>query len=69
MFGETSRFDDLREEGTLADGFLASYHHDARLVGAITIGQSEELEGLVKDMIGKRASADALEGELAGWSR
>jgi NADPH-dependent 2,4-dienoyl-CoA reductase/sulfur reductase-like enzyme len=66
VFGDTSRFDELHEEGTLESGFLASYGHARRLVGAITVGQSEELEGLVKDLIAERAPSDALERELAG---
>jgi NADPH-dependent 2,4-dienoyl-CoA reductase/sulfur reductase-like enzyme len=69
VFGDTSRYDDRREEGTLADGFLASYHHNGRLVGAITIGQSGELEALVKAVISDRASAEALQRQIPGRSR
>jgi hypothetical protein len=35
-------------------------------VGAATAGQDEELETLVKDLIGERAPADALARALAG---
>jgi NADPH-dependent 2,4-dienoyl-CoA reductase/sulfur reductase-like enzyme len=64
VFGDTSRFDALHEEGTLDEGFLARYGDGDRLVATITIGQSEELETLVKDLINERAPADALEREL-----
>jgi 3-phenylpropionate/trans-cinnamate dioxygenase ferredoxin reductase component len=65
-FGDVSRFETLRTEGTLADGFLAAYGNEGRLVGAVTAGQSEELEALVTDLIAERAPADALEAELVG---
>ena len=64
VIGDTSRFDELREEGSLEAGFLASYGEGGRLVGAITVGQSEELEALVKDLINERAPRDALDREL-----
>lgn len=64
VLGDVSRFDTLTTQGSLADGFLASYGNEGRLVGALTVGQSEELETLVKGLIGERAPADALEQEL-----
>jgi 3-phenylpropionate/trans-cinnamate dioxygenase ferredoxin reductase subunit len=64
VFGDTSRFDTLATEGSLADGFLGVYGSEGRLVGALTVGQSEELEALVKELIAERAPADALEREL-----
>jgi NADPH-dependent 2,4-dienoyl-CoA reductase/sulfur reductase-like enzyme len=64
VFGDTSRFDTLHEEGALEDCFLASYGDAGRLVGAITVGQSDELETLLKDLIAERAPTDALEREL-----
>jgi hypothetical protein len=45
VFGDTSRFDELEEVGTLDDGFLATYAERGRLVGAITVGHSDELDG------------------------
>jgi 3-phenylpropionate/trans-cinnamate dioxygenase ferredoxin reductase component len=63
VFGDVSRFDKLTTEGSLADGFLASYGDEGRLVGALTVGQSEELETLVKELIRERAPAAALEEE------
>jgi NADPH-dependent 2,4-dienoyl-CoA reductase/sulfur reductase-like enzyme len=68
VFGDTSRFDTLHEEGSLEDRFLAGYGDAGRLVGAITIGQSDELEALVKALIAERAPTDALERELVGRS-
>ena len=64
VFGDTSRFDMLHEEGALEDRFLASYGDAGRLVGAIAVGQSDELETLLEDLIAERAPTDALEREL-----
>jgi 3-phenylpropionate/trans-cinnamate dioxygenase ferredoxin reductase component len=63
-FGDVSRFDTLKTEGSLDDGFLATYGDRGRLVGAVTVGQSEELEALVQEVIGERAPADSLDREL-----
>jgi 3-phenylpropionate/trans-cinnamate dioxygenase ferredoxin reductase subunit len=64
VFGDVSRFDTLTTEGTPADGFLAGYGNEGRLVGALTVGQSEELEALVQELIRGRVPANALEQEL-----
>ena len=65
VFGDTSRADRLATVGSLESGsFLATYGAGGRLVGAVTVGQSEELESLVKDLIAERAPADALTHEL-----
>jgi 3-phenylpropionate/trans-cinnamate dioxygenase ferredoxin reductase component len=61
-FGDVSLFDKLTTEGSLEEGFLAAYGLDERLVGAVTIGQSEELETLVKELIAVRGPTDALVG-------
>jgi 3-phenylpropionate/trans-cinnamate dioxygenase ferredoxin reductase component len=63
-FGDVSRFDTLTTEGSLAEGFLAAYGDRGRLVGAVTVDQSEELEALVQELIADREPADALEREL-----
>jgi NADPH-dependent 2,4-dienoyl-CoA reductase/sulfur reductase-like enzyme len=68
VFGDTSRFDTLDEEGLLDDRFLASYGDAGRLVGAITVGQSEELETLIRELIAERAPTNALGRELVGGS-
>jgi NADPH-dependent 2,4-dienoyl-CoA reductase/sulfur reductase-like enzyme len=65
VFGDVSRFDALTMDGSLGSGaLLASYGRDDRLVGALAIGQSDELEALVKDLIAERAPFDALAHEL-----
>jgi NADPH-dependent 2,4-dienoyl-CoA reductase/sulfur reductase-like enzyme len=71
VFGDVSRFDELTTEGTLESGLLASYGDRGRLVGALTVGQSEEVESLAKELIGDRAPARALHDDLlaAGRSR
>jgi NADPH-dependent 2,4-dienoyl-CoA reductase/sulfur reductase-like enzyme len=66
VFGDTSQADQPVAEGSLESGFLASYGDGGRLVGAISIGQSEETEALVKDLIAERAPADALARDLVG---
>jgi hypothetical protein len=54
----------LTTEGALDSGFLASYGHEGKLVGALTVGQSVELEALVRELIAERAPMDALAREL-----
>ena len=67
VFGDVSRFDALTTEGSLASGtLLASYGDSGRLVGALTVGASDELETLLKDLIARHAPTDALERELVG---
>jgi NADPH-dependent 2,4-dienoyl-CoA reductase/sulfur reductase-like enzyme len=65
-FGDTSRANESSSEGSLESGFFASFGDAERLVGAITVGQSEEFETLVKDLIAERAPTDALTRELVG---
>jgi NADPH-dependent 2,4-dienoyl-CoA reductase/sulfur reductase-like enzyme len=64
VFGDAGRFDALTTDGALDSGFLASYGHEGKLVGALTVGQSDELETLVKELIADRAPTDALAREL-----
>jgi NADPH-dependent 2,4-dienoyl-CoA reductase/sulfur reductase-like enzyme len=66
VFGDTSRGVQLPAEGSLESGFLAGYDNGGRLVGAITVGQDEETEALLKDLIADRAPADALARDLIG---
>jgi NADPH-dependent 2,4-dienoyl-CoA reductase/sulfur reductase-like enzyme len=66
VFGDTSRADESSAEGSLESRFLASFGDAGRLVGAITVGQTEELESLIKDLIAERAPVDALARELVG---
>jgi NADPH-dependent 2,4-dienoyl-CoA reductase/sulfur reductase-like enzyme len=66
VFGDVSRFDELTADGTLESGLRASYGENGRLVGALTVGQSEEVEALAKDLIAERAPARALHDDLVG---
>jgi hypothetical protein len=61
VFGDVSRFGELATEGSLASGTLLTRYGDrGRLVGALTVGQSEELETLLADLIAERAPIGAL---------
>jgi 3-phenylpropionate/trans-cinnamate dioxygenase ferredoxin reductase subunit len=66
VFGDVSSFDELTADGTLESGLLASYGDRGRLVGALVVGQSEELEALAKDLISERAPTRALHDNLVG---
>jgi NADPH-dependent 2,4-dienoyl-CoA reductase/sulfur reductase-like enzyme len=67
VFGDVGRFDALTTEGSLASGsLLATYGDGGRLVGALTVGASDELEALLKQLIAEQAPMDALERELVG---
>src|SRR6266498_1808890 len=63
--GDVSRFDELTVEGSLTAGtLLGRYGDGGRLVGALTVGASDELEVVLKDLIAEQAPVDALEREL-----
>jgi 3-phenylpropionate/trans-cinnamate dioxygenase ferredoxin reductase subunit len=67
VFGDVSRFDALTTEGSLASGaLLTRYGESGRLVGALSVGASDELESLLKDLIAEHAPIDALERGLVG---
>jgi 3-phenylpropionate/trans-cinnamate dioxygenase ferredoxin reductase subunit len=66
VFGDTSYGVALAAEGSLESGFLAGYGRRGHLVGAISVGQSEETEALLKDLIAEGAPADALARDLIG---
>ena len=67
VFGDTSNAVQLTVEGGIESGnFLATYGRWDRLTGAISVGQSEELERLLKDLIAERSPSDALARELVG---
>ncbi len=67
VFGDVGRFDELTVEGSLTSGTLLTRYGDAgRLVGALTVGASDELETLLRDLIAEHAPMDALERELVG---
>lgn len=71
VFGDVTRFDEVTTEGTLESGLLATYGDGGRLVGALTVGQSEQVEDLAKKLIAEGAPARALHDDLlaAGSSR
>jgi NADPH-dependent 2,4-dienoyl-CoA reductase/sulfur reductase-like enzyme len=69
VFGDVSRFDALTADGALDSGLLTSYGHEGTLVGALTVGQSDELESLVKELIAEQAPMDALDRELVSGRR
>jgi NADPH-dependent 2,4-dienoyl-CoA reductase/sulfur reductase-like enzyme len=66
VFGDTTHAVQLTAAGSLESGFLARYGEGDRLVGAIAVGQSDELEGLVEELIAERAPTDELTHELIG---
>ena len=71
VFGDVSRFDEQTTEGSLTSGtLLIAYGGSGRLVGALTVGASDELETVLKGLIADHAPTGALEHEfLAGRSQ
>ena len=66
VFGDTSHGVGLPAEGSLETSFLAGYEDAGRLVGAISVGQNEESDAFLRDLIAERAPADALARGLIG---
>ena len=66
VFGDVSQYDELTADGTLASGLLATYGENGRLVGALTVGQTDEVEALAKELIAERAPLRALHDDLVG---
>ena len=66
VFGDTTHGVQLPAEGSLESRFLASYGERGRLVGAIAVGQSEDIETLMRELISERAPTDALARDLVG---
>jgi NADPH-dependent 2,4-dienoyl-CoA reductase/sulfur reductase-like enzyme len=66
VVGDVSRFDSLTTDGALDSGLLITYGHEGKLVGVLTVGQSDELEALAKELIAEQAPMDALDRELFG---
>jgi 3-phenylpropionate/trans-cinnamate dioxygenase ferredoxin reductase subunit len=67
VFGDVGRFDRLTTEGSLTSGtLLTNYGDRGRLVGALTVGASDELEAVLKELIAEHAPMDALQRELVG---
>ena len=67
VFGDVSRFDEQTTEGSLTSGtLLITYGDGGRLVGALTVGASDELEVVLKGLIAEHAPTGALQRELVG---
>ena len=67
VFGDVSRFDELSTHGSLAAGqLLAGYGDGGRLVGVLAVGQSEEAEARLKELINTHQPLSSLSGDLAG---
>jgi NADPH-dependent 2,4-dienoyl-CoA reductase/sulfur reductase-like enzyme len=64
VFGDVGRFDAMTTDGALDSRLLITYGHEDKLVGALTVGQSDELEEVVKELIAEQAPMDALAREL-----
>jgi 3-phenylpropionate/trans-cinnamate dioxygenase ferredoxin reductase subunit len=61
VFGDTSHFDSVTADGSLAAGrFLAAYGDRGRLVAVLGVGLEDEVQERVKGLIAERASIDAL---------
>jgi NADPH-dependent 2,4-dienoyl-CoA reductase/sulfur reductase-like enzyme len=54
VFGDLTRADETRAEGSLAGGLVVGYGEGGRLVGALAVGQSEEAEARLKEQIAAR---------------
>ena len=66
VFGDVSRFDELTTHGSLAEGqLLAGYGEGDRLVGALAVGQSDEAEARLKELINTHQPLSSLSGDLA----
>jgi NADPH-dependent 2,4-dienoyl-CoA reductase/sulfur reductase-like enzyme len=67
VFGDVSRFDEQTTEGSLGSGpLLITYGDGDGLVGALTVGASDELEVVLKGLIAEHAPTGALQRELVG---
>jgi NADPH-dependent 2,4-dienoyl-CoA reductase/sulfur reductase-like enzyme len=67
ILGDVSRFDEQTTEGSLGSGpLLITYGDGDGLVGALTVGASDELEVVLKGLIAEHAPTGALQRELVG---
>jgi NADPH-dependent 2,4-dienoyl-CoA reductase/sulfur reductase-like enzyme len=66
VFGDVSSFDEIATEGSLLDqDLVVTYAEGGRLVGVLTVGQDEEVEAELKQLIGRRAPFPAVRAEVA----
>jgi NADPH-dependent 2,4-dienoyl-CoA reductase/sulfur reductase-like enzyme len=67
VFGDVSHSDDVMTQGSLGTGeLLTVYGENGSLVGALTVGQSNEVEAGLKGLIRAHEPLTALNGNLAG---
>jgi NAD(P)H-nitrite reductase large subunit len=67
VFGDVSHSDDVMTQGSLGTGeLLTVYGENGGLVGALTVGQSNEVEAGLKGLIRAHEPLTALNGNLAG---
>jgi NADPH-dependent 2,4-dienoyl-CoA reductase/sulfur reductase-like enzyme len=67
VFGDVGRFDDQTTVGSLTSGtLLITYGDGGRLVGALTVGASDELEVALKGLIADHAPTGTFQRELVG---
>ena len=64
VFGDVSRVDEVTADGTLDAGLTVSYGDAGRLVGALTVGQTAEVEALANDLIAEQAPTRSLHDNL-----
>ena len=65
VFGDSTLADDYVVRGSVADGkLLALYLGNGRLVGALVLGQSEETENRLKELL--RTQPEVVRDELEG---
>ena len=55
LFGDMTQHDELDVEGSLADGLVARYGEEGRLTAALVVGQAEDEEERLKELIRQRA--------------
>ncbi len=60
VVGDTSHFDQVDEEGSLADGFVATYGERGRLVAVTMVGPDAEREAVQRALVAHGAPANAL---------
>ena len=67
VFGDVSHSDDVMTQGSLGTGeLLTVYGENGGLVGALTVGQSNEVEAGLEGLIRAHEPLTALNGNLAG---
>jgi NADPH-dependent 2,4-dienoyl-CoA reductase/sulfur reductase-like enzyme len=64
VFGDVSRFDEVRSDGSLADrALVVTYGSAGRLAAAVTVGRSKDFDNRLKRLIKERAPIQAVHDE------